>query len=101
MLCEVVTAEAAAKETDDGKTVVTSWSTAKHLLRSDPRYNKMPRKERESVWRRYSEEMLRKLKLVLDQTEDNNNKRTEVKGGRSSVDSGRFPSGSRRPHDRR
>lgn len=97
MLSEVLTTEAAAKETEDGKTVLNSWSTAKRLLRSDARYNKMPRKDRDSVWRRYSEEMLRKQKSAQDQTED---KHTEVKS-RSSVDSGRFPSGSRRAHERR
>ncbi|KAJ9709550.1 hypothetical protein PVL29_001162 [Vitis rotundifolia] len=97
LLSEVLTAEAATQETEDGKTVLTSWSTAKRLLRSDTRYIKMPRKDRESVWRRYSEEMLRKQKLAQDQTEE---KHTEVKS-RSSVDSGRFPSGSRRAHERR
>ena len=97
MLSEVLTAEAATQETEDGKTVLTSWSTAKRLLRSDTRYIKMPRKDKESVWRRYSEEMLRKQKLAQDQTEE---KHTEVKG-RNSVDSGRFPSGSRRAHERR
>ncbi|GER42023.1 pre-mRNA-processing protein PRP40 [Striga asiatica] len=60
LLADVIT-EAAAQETE-GKTVITSWSTAKQVLKNDPRYNKMPRKERESLWRRHAEDILRKLK---------------------------------------
>ncbi|KAK9275213.1 hypothetical protein L1049_022475 [Liquidambar formosana] len=97
LLAEVLTAEAAAQETEDGKTVLNSWSTAKRLLKPDPRYTKMPRKERESLWRRYAEEMQRKQKLVVDQKEE---KHTQTKS-RSSVDSARFPLGSRRTHERR
>ncbi|KAK4421725.1 Pre-processing protein 40C [Sesamum alatum] len=67
LLMEVITADAAAQETQDGKTAMTSWSTAKQLLKNDPRYNKMPRKERESLWRRHSEEIQRKQKKVHDQ----------------------------------
>ncbi|KAK6122840.1 hypothetical protein DH2020_043421 [Rehmannia glutinosa] len=96
LLTEVITAEASAQETEDGKTIITSWSTAKQLLKSDPRYNKMPRKERESLWRRHAEEILRKQKKAHDQGE----KPTEGKV-RTSVDSGKHLSGSRRPHDRR
>ena len=96
MLAEVLTAEAAAQDTQNGKTVLNSWSTAKRLLKPDPRYNKMPRKEREVLWRRYADEMLRKQKLALDQKED---KHIELKS-RSTVDSGRFLSGSR-IHERR
>ncbi|XP_062164261.1 pre-mRNA-processing protein 40C isoform X2 [Alnus glutinosa] len=96
LLAEVLTAEAASRETEDGKTALHSWSTAKRLLKPDPRYNKMPRKEREVLWRRYADEMLRKQKLALDHKEE---KHGESKG-RSSVDSGRFLSGSR-THERR
>ncbi|KAG6763900.1 hypothetical protein POTOM_031347 [Populus tomentosa] len=60
---EVIIAEAAARKAEDGKTVLDSWSTAKRLLKPDPRYNKMPRKERETLWRRYAGEMLRKQKV--------------------------------------
>ncbi|KAH8501197.1 hypothetical protein H0E87_016136 [Populus deltoides] len=70
LLAEVIIAEAAAQKTEDGKTVLDSWSTAKRLLKPDPRYNKMPRKERETLWRRYAEEMLRKQKSSPDQKED-------------------------------
>jgi len=96
LLAEVLTAEAAFRETEDGKTAINSWSTAKRLLKPDLRYSKMPRKEREVLWRRYTDEMLRRQKLALDQKEE---KHVESKG-RSSVDSGRFLSGSR-THERR
>jgi transcription elongation regulator 1 len=91
LLAEVLTAEAAFRETEDGKTAINSWSTAKHLLKPDLRYKKMPRKEREVLWRQYTDEMLQRQKLALDQKEE---KHVESKG-RSSVDSGRFLSGSR------
>ncbi|KAL3581795.1 hypothetical protein D5086_016127 [Populus alba] len=86
----------ATQKTEDGKTVLDSWSTAKRLLKPDPRYNKMPRKERETLWRRYAEEMFRKQKSSPDQKED---RHTDAKN-RSSNDSGRYQSGSRRTHDR-
>ncbi|XP_065849014.1 pre-mRNA-processing protein 40C isoform X2 [Euphorbia lathyris] len=98
LLAEAITAEAAAQKTEDGKTALDSWSTAKRLLKPDHRYNKMPRKERENLWRRYADDMLRKQKAALDQKEDN--KHTDSKS-KSANDSGRHQSGSRRAHDRR
>ncbi|XWS69410.1 hypothetical protein CRYUN_Cryun04dG0176600 [Craigia yunnanensis] len=102
LLAEVITQDAAAQETEGGKTVLNSWSTAKRLLKPDPRYNKMLRKEREALWRRYAEDMLRKRKQkqkpALDQEEAE--KHTDAKD-RSSGDFGRFSSGSRRIRDRR
>ncbi|CAA0808371.1 Pre-mRNA-processing protein 40C [Striga hermonthica] len=64
LLADVITEEAAAagQETEGKKTVVTSWSTAKQVLKNDPRYNKMPRKERETLWRQHAEGIMRKLK---------------------------------------
>ncbi|KAK4482536.1 hypothetical protein RD792_009695, partial [Penstemon davidsonii] len=98
LLTEVVTAEAAAQETENGKTIINSWSTAKQVLKSDPRYNKMPRKERESLWHRHAEEIRRKQqKLGRDQEAE---KHAEGKS-RSSVDSGKHISASRRTHDHR
>lgn len=95
-MTEVITLEAATQETEDGKTVITSWSTAKQLLKSDHRYNKMPRKERESLWRRHAEEIERKQKKDNDQVE-----RPAEGKGRTTVDPGKHSSGSRRTHDRR
>ncbi|OVA12114.1 WW domain [Macleaya cordata] len=97
LLAEVLTAEASEQVTEDGKTVLTSWSAAKRLLKSDPRYSKMPRKERESLWRRYAEDMERKQKVGSDSKEDKLN--TDTKS-RSSLDSRRSPGGSRRIHGR-
>ncbi|KAJ0094253.1 hypothetical protein Patl1_15728 [Pistacia atlantica] len=94
LLAEVITTKAAAQETEDGKIVFNSWSTAKRLLKPDPRYNKMPRKEREALWRRYAEDMLHKQKSTLKQDED----RYKDAKSRSS---GRSTSGSRRNHERR
>ncbi|KAJ6720753.1 TRANSCRIPTION ELONGATION REGULATOR 1 [Salix viminalis] len=97
LLAEVITAETVAQKTEDGKTVLDSWSTAKRLLKPDTRYSKMPRKERETLWRRYAEEMLRKQKSQQDKKED---KHTDSKN-RSANESGRYQSGSRRTNDRR
>ncbi|CAL9144798.1 unnamed protein product [Musa hybrid cultivar] len=69
LLAEVVTVEAAAAKNDDGKTVLNSWSEAKLLLKPDPRYSKMPSKDRESLWRRHMEDMLRRPKSVSDTKE--------------------------------
>ncbi|KAI3914884.1 hypothetical protein MKX01_018053 [Papaver californicum] len=57
MLCIYVggsTVDFEQEESDEvsayGKTILTSWSTVKQLLKSDPRYSKMLRKERENLW---------------------------------------------------
>lgn len=57
----------------------------------------MPRKEREALWRRYAEDMLRKQKSTLEKDEDRH-KDAKI---RSSGDAGRSTSGSRRNHERR
>lgn len=95
LLAEVLTADAASQETEDGKTVLNSWSTAKRLIKPDPRYNKMPRKDREALWRRYVEEMLRKQKSELDRKED---RKIDARS-RSSLESGRLSSGLRGTHE--
>ncbi|RZC71372.1 hypothetical protein C5167_034548 [Papaver somniferum] len=97
LLAEVITAEASDQVSEDGKTVLTSWSTAKQLLKSDPRYSKMPRKEREILWRQYAEEMQRKQKVGSDSREDKLS--TDAKS-RSYLDSRKSPVGSRRIHGR-
>jgi transcription elongation regulator 1 len=68
LLADTITAEVATKQGDEGKTILTSWSEAKKVLKLDPCYGKVPHHERESLWRRYVEDMQRWLK-----------------GGRSSV----------------
>lgn len=99
LLAEVLTADAAAQEMDDGKTAFNSWSTAKRLLKRDPRYNKMPRKERETLWRRYGEDMLRKQKSEKSEPNSKEDKKIDSRN-RISVDSGRLP-GLRGTHERR
>ncbi|XP_039054774.1 pre-mRNA-processing protein 40C-like [Hibiscus syriacus] len=98
LLSEVITQDAAAQHTEGGKTVLNSWSTAKRLLKPDPRYNKMPRKEREVLWRRHAEDMLRKQKSATDQEEE---KHTDAKGRSSAGDFRRYSSGARNVHERR
>ncbi|KAG8092027.1 hypothetical protein GUJ93_ZPchr0012g20311 [Zizania palustris] len=62
LLSESITPEVAVRATDEGKTAINSWTEAKGLLRFDPRYNKLAGKDRESIWRRYADDMARKLK---------------------------------------
>lgn len=97
LLTELVTPEAAAKETEDRKTILTSWSTAKKLLKSDPRYTKVPRKDREALWKRHAEELLRRQKVIVEQKGD---KHDESKN-RSSNDPSRNSSASRSAQERR
>ncbi|KAH1141319.1 hypothetical protein GYH30_032520 [Glycine max] len=97
LLAEVLTSDAASQETNDGKTVLNSWSTAKRLLKSDPRYNKVPRKEREALWRRYAEDMLRRQKASYDSREE---KHTDAKGI-TYLESSKHPLESGRSHERR
>ncbi|KAI3673420.1 hypothetical protein L6452_39539 [Arctium lappa] len=95
LLAVVITTDAGAKEYEDGKTVLSSWSTAKRLLKDDTRYNKMSRKDRESLWRRHVEELQRRRTSVVDQ------ELSEKHGDVRTVDSRKHLSGSRRIHDRR
>ncbi|KAG5608604.1 hypothetical protein H5410_019885 [Solanum commersonii] len=69
LLAEVITVEACSRETEDGKTVSNSWSTAKQLLKGDLRYSKMARKDRETLWRRYVEDIHRRQKSTLDEVD--------------------------------
>ncbi|KAG2548335.1 hypothetical protein PVAP13_9KG160700 [Panicum virgatum] len=82
LLSEVITPEVAARTTDEGKTAINSWSEAKCLLRSDPRYNKLASKDRESIWRRYADDLTRKLKQ--SDTKEKDKSDTDGKPRRSS-----------------
>lgn len=62
LLVEALSSEAASQQTEDGKTVLDSWSAAKQVLKPDIRYSKMPRRDREVLWRRYAEDIWRKQK---------------------------------------
>ncbi|CAI9097006.1 OLC1v1033288C1 [Oldenlandia corymbosa var. corymbosa] len=94
LLTEKIT-EAAARE-KDGKTVVSSWSTAKQLLKPDPRYAKVARKDRETLWKRHVEEIHRRQKAAT------NDESEEHKEGRKKTNIGADKNflGSR-THDRR
>ena len=69
LLAEVMTIDAAKKQNEDGKTILNSWSEVKKLVKADPRYSKMPRRDREAWWRRYADDMQRKLKPVSSKEE--------------------------------
>ncbi|OAY63514.1 Pre-mRNA-processing protein 40C [Ananas comosus] len=95
LLSEIITPEAAAQPADDGKTVLTSWSEAKRILKPDPRYSKLPSKDRESIWRRYADDMIRKQKQKSDSKEkpDTNGR------NRTSTDPSRRSNGRRKLFD--
>lgn len=78
LLAEVITPEMASQMTENGKTALTSWSEAKQRLKPDPRYTKMPRKDRESLWSRHAEDILRKQK-----TATSDQKKPDAAEGRS------------------
>lgn len=90
LLAKVLTPEAANRETEDGRTPLTSWSTAKRLLKTDPIYNKTPRKEREALWRRFADEALKRQESVHDSKEEkhagSSKSRSSVLDSRSSYE---------------
>lgn len=59
----------------------------KRILKPDPRYNKVPRKEREALWRRYADDTLRKQKLANDQKGEKHDSKS-----RATVEAGKLPS---------
>ncbi|KAL0562158.1 hypothetical protein IC582_002610 [Cucumis melo] len=88
LLSEAFTAEVVAQVSEDGKTVLSSWTMAKRILKPDPRYGKVPRKEREALWRRYADDTMRKQKLANDHKGEKYN---DYKN-RATTDAGKFPS---------
>ncbi|AQK65003.1 Pre-mRNA-processing protein 40C [Zea mays] len=82
LLSEVITPEVAARTTAEGKTAINSWSEAKGHLRSDLRYNKLPSKDKESIWRRYADDLTRKLRQ--SDTKEKDKSDTDGKQPRSS-----------------
>ncbi|RCV42431.1 hypothetical protein SETIT_9G215900v2 [Setaria italica] len=84
LLSEVITPEVAARTSDEGRTAVNSWSEAKCLLRSDPRYNKLASKDRESIWRRYADDLMRKVKQSDTKEKEKEKSDTDGKQRRSS-----------------
>lgn len=91
LLSDVITPEVTAQNTEDAKTPITSWSTAKRLLKTDPRYARMPRKERESLWRRHVEEIQRRQKkLAVDQEVGGVGEKKYAETSRRSADFGKY-----------
>ncbi|CAN8258729.1 unnamed protein product [Cochlearia groenlandica] len=74
LLAEVLSsseaAAAASEQTEEGKTVLNSWSKAKQVLKPDIRYKKMPRNDREVLWRRYTDDISRKQKQESHQSDE-------------------------------
>ncbi|XP_020599394.1 pre-mRNA-processing protein 40C isoform X2 [Phalaenopsis equestris] len=62
LLAEIITSDSVARSAENEKNVLNSWSEAKRVLKPDPRYSKMPRKDRESLWLRFADSMMRKQK---------------------------------------
>ncbi|PKA62757.1 Pre-mRNA-processing protein 40C [Apostasia shenzhenica] len=77
LLGDVITADAAARITEEGKNVLNSWSEAKRLLKPDPRYSKMPRKDRDALWQRYTQDLLRKQQKDQKDKPDIDRKNTD------------------------
>uniref|UniRef100_A0A0C9QX05 TSA: Wollemia nobilis Ref_Wollemi_Transcript_2281_3725 transcribed RNA sequence n=1 Tax=Wollemia nobilis TaxID=56998 RepID=A0A0C9QX05_9CONI len=100
LLADVIVVDATMKNLEDGKNILTSWSEAKRVLKPDPRYSKMPRRERELWWRRYAEDVQRRMKLTAP--DKNENKPTADGTNKlASADPGKRSPGSRRNSSRR
>ncbi|PKU73342.1 pre-mRNA-processing protein 40C isoform X1 [Dendrobium catenatum] len=95
LLAEILTADSAARSSENEKNFLNSWSEAKRVLKPDPRYSKMPRKDREALWLRYVEDLMRKQKSGADTKEKFN---SEGKNRSPADASRRSP---RRSHVRR
>lgn len=72
LLSESITPEAAAKHSEEGKTPLNSYHEAKKLIKDDPRYSKMPRRERESLWRKHADDVQRRTKATNSTSRDDN-----------------------------
>lgn len=62
LLSDLITPEIAAKQSEEVKSVLSSWHEAKKVLKPDPRFSKMPRLERESLWRKHVDDAQRRTK---------------------------------------
>ncbi|KAL2641453.1 hypothetical protein R1flu_009040 [Riccia fluitans] len=102
LLADVITTEAVQKHAEEDKHILTSWSDAKKLLKPDTRYGKMPRRDRELWWRRYAEDVQRRMKAAASVAAKDNKPVSVIgaKAGLASESSLRSP-GSRRNSTRR
>ncbi|KAL3678003.1 hypothetical protein R1sor_020959 [Riccia sorocarpa] len=102
LLADVISAEATEKHAEEDKHILTSWSDAKKLLKPDARYGKMPRRERELWWRRYADDVQRRMK-VASSGPVKDDKPVSVNGAKAGVasESSLRSPGSRRNASRR
>lgn len=101
LLADTITTDVAAKPNEDGKNIWNSWSEAKKVLKSDPRYSKMPRRDRETLWHRYTEDMQRRLKLPSATSSKDERHPASESGKAVATDSNRHSPGPRRNSSRR
>eukprot|EP00250_Pteridium_aquilinum_P015885 c22819_g1_i1 orf=261-3680(+) len=94
LLADALATDAAAKQNEDGKSMLNSWSEAKKQLKSDPRYGKMPREDREGWWRRYAEDIQRKMRAGSNSAKEERHSGAE--GVRATALEGSKRSSSRR-----
>ncbi|XP_057860984.2 pre-mRNA-processing protein 40C [Cryptomeria japonica] len=100
LLADVIVVDTTTKYLEDEKNILTSWSEAKRLLKPDPRYAKMPRREREVWWHRYAEDVQRRLKVATsDRNENKLNADSDNK--LTSTDTGKRSPSSRKTQSRR
>ncbi|MCO5606517.1 hypothetical protein L7F22_060705 [Adiantum nelumboides] len=78
LLADAMATDAASKQNEEGKSMLNSWSEAKKHLKSDPRYGRMPRGDRESWWRRYAEDLQRKSKAGSNSSKEERHSGAEV-----------------------
>ncbi|CAM6095871.1 unnamed protein product [Calypogeia fissa] len=102
LLADIITVEAASKN-EEGKLILTSWSEAKKLLKPDPRYAKMPRRDRESWWRRYAEDVQRRMKVAASAGTPKADKQVAGNGAKTgaSLEASRRSPGPKRNVSRR
>lgn len=72
LLSELITPEAAVKHNEEGKNALNSFHEAKKVLKDDPRYSKMPRRERESLWRKHADDVQRRMKATNSTSREDN-----------------------------
>ncbi|GBG69078.1 hypothetical protein CBR_g3777 [Chara braunii] len=62
LLSEELSYDLAIRLDRDGKTIFNSWTEARKVLKTDLRYQRFPRKDRESFYRKYIEDLHRRLR---------------------------------------
>ncbi|GAQ86364.1 Pre-mRNA-processing protein [Klebsormidium nitens] len=63
LLAEALPEETIQKEDPDGRIPLDSWTAAKGLMREDARLKRLPKVEREPLYRQYTEDVRKRLNL--------------------------------------